>query len=106
MHSAKSIGAPQALLKDPLSSSQELVFGRAKADAILWIRTTMARNGITFAQLLETGCFEAHRFSQRTNAKVKYKDAAGHTWDGMGEMPEWLQRATHKGQTVDHFKVD
>nr|WP_130392839.1 H-NS family nucleoid-associated regulatory protein [Cupriavidus agavae] len=75
-------------------------------DAILWIRTTMARNGITFDQLHATGCFASPELLQHARVTVKYKDARGHAWDGMGSIPEWLQRARHARQSIDHFKVD
>ncbi|MWL91478.1 H-NS family nucleoid-associated regulatory protein [Cupriavidus sp. SW-Y-13] len=107
MPSAKSNGAPQAPNNHLFIASQELLLQRAKNDAVLWIRTTMARNGITFTQLQTAGCFETSpQVARHIDLTVKYKDALGHTWDGTGDMPEWLQRATHAGQSVDHFKVD
>jgi DNA-binding protein H-NS len=35
----------------------------------------------------------------------RYRDAEGHTWDGRGNLPDWLQRVVNAGQSVDHFKI-
>ncbi|WP_414437083.1 H-NS family nucleoid-associated regulatory protein [Cupriavidus necator] len=36
---------------------------------------------------------------------ICFRDAAGHSWDGRGDLPEWLQRAVNAGQAVDNFRV-
>jgi DNA-binding protein H-NS len=34
-----------------------------------------------------------------------YRDAAGHEWDGQGEMPTWLKAATSAGANPEFFRV-
>lgn len=78
--------------------------GRESADkqaAILWIRMQMVRNGISFDDLVRTGCFE----DATKPPVVRYRSADGRAWDGEGELPDWLQRAVNAGQSVEHFRV-
>lgn len=65
----------------------------------------MARHGVTIAQLFEAGCFPSAGSNITIARSVMYRDAAGNTWDGIGDVPEWLQRATNAGQSIDHFMV-
>ena len=34
---------------------------------------------------------------------VRYRNAQGQTWDGVGEMPDWLRRAVAAGQDLLFF---
>jgi len=34
-----------------------------------------------------------------------FRNASGDTWDGEGEMPEWLKRAVHAGQDIEFYRV-
>jgi len=77
---------------------------RARADAILWIKSAIARHGITLQQLEFAGCFAFTDGAPPAQIK-KYMDASGHAWDGIGSIPDWLQRAINSGQTVEHFRV-
>ncbi|WP_455279028.1 H-NS family nucleoid-associated regulatory protein [Cupriavidus necator] len=81
---------------------------RQRADAILWVKSQMARNGISLDDLVAAGCFSEgpSRSDSSTAAGVHYRDAAGHVWDGNGKLPDWLQRAVNAGQSVEHFKVE
>jgi DNA-binding protein H-NS len=36
---------------------------------------------------------------------TQFRNAAGDTWDGMGDMPEWLKRAVHAGQDIEFYRV-
>lgn len=36
---------------------------------------------------------------------VRYRDAAGHTWDGKGVAPRWVVQATSAGQSLAHFAI-
>lgn len=36
---------------------------------------------------------------------ARYRSATGDTWNGEGEMPQWLQQALSAGQTVEHFEA-
>lgn len=35
----------------------------------------------------------------------RYRSATGDSWDGQGEMPQWLKQAISAGQTIDHFAL-
>lgn len=74
---------------------------RERAAAILWVKSQMARHGITADDLVSAGCFGQPMAVMR----AQYKDAVGHSWNGEGALPEWLQRAVNAGQSVEHFKV-
>ena len=37
------------------------------------------------------------------NAPV-FRSANGDTWDGLGDMPEWLKRAVHAGQDIEFYR--
>jgi DNA-binding protein H-NS len=34
-----------------------------------------------------------------------FRNANGDTWDGLGDMPEWLKRAVHAGQDIEFYRV-
>lgn len=72
-----------------------------RADAIRWIRAQMLEYGLTMEELEAAGCF-APPPSPRP---VCYSNAEGLSWDGTGEMPDWLRRAVNAGQTVEFFRV-
>ena len=36
---------------------------------------------------------------------ARYRDAAGHTWDGKGDAPRWVVQATSAGQSLEHFAI-
>jgi DNA-binding protein H-NS len=36
-------------------------------------------------------------------ANAKYRSAKGETWDGTGDMPQWLKQAASAGQKLEHF---
>lgn len=76
---------------------------RDKAAAILWVKSQMARHAISFDELEAAGCFE--KTTPPPASTIRYKDAQGHTWDGNGDLPDWLQRAVNAGQSADHFRV-
>ncbi|WP_459570026.1 H-NS family nucleoid-associated regulatory protein [Cupriavidus sp. 8B] len=54
--------------------------------------------------LSTAGCFAATQ-PNPSSGTVRYRNAQGQGWDGRGAMPDWLQRAIHAGQTVEHFRV-
>lgn len=35
---------------------------------------------------------------------ARYRNATGDTWDGRGELPQWLRQAVSAGQSVQHFE--
>ncbi len=42
---------------------------------------------------------------QRRRDAVRYRDASGNSWDGLGVAPQWVVSATSAGQSVEHFAV-
>ncbi|MCY0854007.1 H-NS family nucleoid-associated regulatory protein [Cupriavidus sp. D39] len=73
-----------------------------RADAIRWIRAQMLEYGLTMEKLEAGGCFAP----PQSLRSVCYCNAEGLSWDGTGEMPDWLRRAVNAGQTVEHFRVE
>lgn len=66
----------------------------------------MAKHSIAIDDLVAAGCFAATTpISSQKVRPVRFRDAAGHSRDGHGDLPEWLQRAVYAGQTTDHFRV-
>ncbi|MGT2434119.1 H-NS family nucleoid-associated regulatory protein [Cupriavidus basilensis] len=55
-------------------------------------------------RLQAAGCF-TETPPAPSPGSVRYRNAQGQGWDGRGAMPDWLQRAIHAGQTVEHFRV-
>ncbi|MBC8746977.1 DNA-binding protein H-NS [Paraburkholderia sp. WC7.3g] len=35
----------------------------------------------------------------------RYRNATGDSWDGNGEMPQWLKQAISAGQSIEHFEL-
>lgn len=75
---------------------------RRRAEAIARVRMQVARYSLTYDDLVAAGCFPSR---QRAVHKVHYRSADGQTWDGKGDMPDWLQRAVNAGQSPEHFRV-
>ncbi|WP_244817123.1 H-NS family nucleoid-associated regulatory protein [Caballeronia sp. Lep1P3] len=42
---------------------------------------------------------------QGNGAEPIFRNASGDTWDGVGDMPEWLKRAVHAGQDIEFYRV-
>lgn len=80
---------------------------RERADAILWIKSQMARLGLTYDHLLAAGCFAGlGEAEDSASGLIRFRDADGHAWNGVGALPEWLQRAVNAGQSIEHFRVE
>jgi DNA-binding protein H-NS len=73
-----------------------------RAAAILWIRMQMVRHGVSYDDLVQAGCFD----TGDTRQAICYRNAEGRTWDGQGDMPDWLQRAINAGQSIEHFRIN
>ncbi|WP_454741363.1 H-NS histone family protein [Cupriavidus necator] len=96
--------APNSPLVERLSDTQQL---RERAAAILWVKSQMAKHGIAVDDLVAAGCFASttpNTSHQRVHP-TRFRDAEGHSWDGRGDRPEWLQRAVNAGQSPDHFRI-
>lgn len=73
--------------------------GNARERLVVWIRRRMDEYGITLEALAES--IEADAAAAPV---IMYRDAYGNTWDGRGEKPDWLKRATYAGQNIEHFR--
>lgn len=79
-----------------------------RAAAIAWIRQKIDEYALTLDDL---GLFPeplpatAVVDAPPERAAVLYRSADGKTWDGEGDMPEWLRRAVAAGQSPEHFRV-
>ncbi|MBY4897840.1 H-NS family nucleoid-associated regulatory protein [Cupriavidus sp. AU9028] len=101
-------------------------FDDARLAAVEWIRAQMDRYGLSLDDLEAAGCFDetvpnptaadvpqpesqaAHAApapQARPAATPLYRNALGQTWDGTGDMPDWLQRAVNAGQSPDFYRV-
>nr|WP_316669305.1 H-NS family nucleoid-associated regulatory protein [Ralstonia sp. LMG 19083] len=81
---------------------------RAQAEAVLWVRKQMAQHGLTLADLIAAGCFEVRSrgaADKEPGRAAQYRSADGRSWDGEGDMPDWLQRAVNAGQSAEHFRI-
>jgi DNA-binding protein H-NS len=68
---------------------------------IAYLRRKMAKIGI------KVGYVAAAIAEERARQKAaRYRSAFGHTWDGKGDMPQWLQQASSAGQSLAHFAVE
>ncbi|WP_316157558.1 H-NS family nucleoid-associated regulatory protein [Cupriavidus sp. BIC8F] len=72
-----------------------------RAAAIRWIQDQMADYGLTMEELAAAGCFDP----PPPPPPVYYRNAQGMSWDGQGEMPDWLRRAVNAGQSVEFYRV-
>lgn len=78
-----------------------------RAYAVLWIKSQMAHLGLTYEHLRAAGCFAAPGVvGDSSSGVVRFRDAGGHAWDGVGGLPERLQRAVNAGQSIEYFRVE
>lgn len=102
----------------------------AKLAAIAWIREQMDNYALTLDDLIAAGCFDGELpHGDAEGAEIPgapdvpavmaatvapqppkkgpvYRNALGQIWDGIGEYPDWLQRAVNAGQSIDFYRVD
>ncbi len=74
---------------------------RKRDSMVAYLRRRMAAFGIEPDDLAESIARD-----QRRQGETRYCNAAGETWDGKGEIPQWLQQATSAGQSLEHFAVN
>ncbi|MCG5078486.1 H-NS family nucleoid-associated regulatory protein [Paraburkholderia tagetis] len=74
---------------------------RKRDSMVAYLRRRMAEFGIEPDDLAES----IGRDQRRQN-EIRYRNAAGETWDGRGEIPQWLQQAMSAGQSLEHFAVN
>jgi DNA-binding protein H-NS len=74
---------------------------RKRESMILYLRRRMAQVGIKISDVAAALAEENLR-----QKSVRYRNAFGDTWDGRGEMPQWLKQAISAGQSLEHFAVE
>jgi DNA-binding protein H-NS len=82
-----------------MSTIFERLEGEARERLICWLRRRMMESEITIEALER-----ALNCDAEDEQMIRYRDANGNAWTGLGEMPEWLCRAVAAGQSIDHFR--
>jgi DNA-binding protein H-NS len=67
---------------------------------ISYLRRKMTKVGIKVGDL--AAAIAEDRARQKS---ARYRNAFGDTWNGKGDMPQWLKQATSAGQSLEHFSV-
>jgi DNA-binding protein H-NS len=73
--------------------------GEARERLIIWIRRRMEEFGITPDALATSIQFDLDH-------PPLYRDARGNEWNGLGEIPDWLDSAQHAGVNPDFFRIE
>ncbi|WP_428851490.1 H-NS family nucleoid-associated regulatory protein [Imbroritus primus] len=76
-----------------------------RAAAIAWIRQKIDEYALTLDDLGPFPEQLPENPGTPVHAAALYRSADGKTWDGEGDMPEWLRRAVAAGQSPEHFRV-
>ena len=71
---------------------------RKRESMVAYLRRRMVEFGIESDDVANSIAQD----EQRQNAD-RYHNADGQTWDGRGEVPQWLTQATSAGQSPEHF---
>ena len=86
----------------------------ARREVIAQIKQLMTENGLTAADLAESGrgkrgpkpSLADAPAPSRSKVAAKYRDPnTGETWSGRGLMPKWLRAAVDAGHSRDEFAV-
>jgi DNA-binding protein H-NS len=89
-----------------IATRQELRRGtdmdeQKRQSMIAYLRRKMTKVGIKVADL--AAAIAEDRARQKS---ARYRSAFGDTWDGKGDMPQWLKQATSAGQSTAHFAIE
>jgi DNA-binding protein H-NS len=79
--------------------------GEARDRLIIYMRRRMAEYGIKLSDLKDKPVAKPTTVSTKPERPVKYRDTKGHTWDGVGERPQWLTHAMNLGLSPSFFEV-
>ncbi|SEK13642.1 H-NS histone family protein [Paraburkholderia diazotrophica] len=74
---------------------------RKRDSMVAYLRRRMAEFGIEPDDL--AAAIARDQIQQKS---AKYRSAAGETWSGEGETPQWLKQAISAGQSIEHFAVN
>nr|WP_328809476.1 H-NS family nucleoid-associated regulatory protein [Paraburkholderia hiiakae] len=84
-----------------MQSEAQLEMDERKRESIVaYLRRRMAEFGIEPDDIAASIAADAAQLRA-----ARYRDAAGHTWDGKGDAPRWVVQATSAGQSLEHFAV-
>lgn len=73
---------------------------RKRESIVAYLRRRMDEFGIKPEDLAS-----AIARDQPTQKGARYRSATGDTWNGEGDMPQWLKQAISAGQSIEHFEV-
>ncbi|CAG9255275.1 H-NS family nucleoid-associated regulatory protein [Paraburkholderia caribensis] len=73
--------------------------GEARDRLIIWMRRRMEEFGISIEAL------SASIEHDKAHPPL-YRDARGHEWNGIGDMPDWLVAAKNAGVNPDFFRIE
>lgn len=73
-----------------------------KGEAISAILELMHASGVTVEDL---GAGKGTSRAPGAKRPVKYRDANGNTWTGVGQRPRWLVKALANGASLPDFSV-
>lgn len=73
-----------------------------KMTAVAEVVATMERLGLTWADF---GVAPVLPVRPAVKRKIKYRDAHGNTWTGVGQRPRWLVSAMEAGADMEQFRV-
>nr|WP_028203529.1 H-NS family nucleoid-associated regulatory protein [Paraburkholderia nodosa] len=73
---------------------------RKRESIVAYLRRRMAEFGIEPDDIAASIAADAAQLRA-----ARYRDAAGHTWDGNGDAPRWVVQATSAGQSLEHFAI-
>lgn len=73
---------------------------RRRQSMIAYLRHRMEEFGIRAEDLAAALDEDARKV-----AEARYRNSNGDTWDGKGDMPQWLRQAVSAGQSLEHFAV-
>lgn len=73
-----------------------------KQDMVRQVLAVMEQLGVTLDDL---GVHAARKAEAPAKRPIKYRDAKGNTWTGVGQRPRWLQTAVLAGAALEDFRV-
>ena len=98
---------------ETLKTQAEVVRRQEKAGVVARIREAIAIYSLTAEELgfgkragpsnAGVSSSDSKAAAVSTNATVRYRDDAGHTWSGRGPRPKWLKAGLASGLSLESF---
>lgn len=90
-----------------IKAKMNILVSEGRAQNLAEIRTIMAKNGLTQADLFGSAPTSSAKSNTGGRSKVaaKYRDQAGNSWSGRGLTPRWLKAALAQGKTIEEYKI-